>query len=345
MVNPEAIDLALPHEFEHQLVRGVEDGLVLDTEGGKIVDVEEASIVDLVCGDSPVREPIRLLLEELVQRVEAGGLPLVPRETPHGRLNRKGDSVILCAESGEPALVVLLVAMPFRDLLRCGGDAVGEGTESAPQHLDRCIGNVGQRAVEHSGISPGIQGKPVFMIEKRERAQVRLEPQLYLAPLQHHAVRISQPGHEDFVREHGVGGSPVDIEVFGVSGRLAVLQHIHPPEIVRTHDADVVRDDVEDVPHLVGAQRCDKLLEVLATPDFRIEGVVIDHVVAMDAPGSRAEVGRAIGVADTKRSEIGDDGRCVTKRESRVELDAVRGARNCAGRAFSPRQVPAPAAR
>ena len=77
-----------------------------------------------------------------------------------------------------------------------------------------------------------------------------------------------------------------------VGGSLPVLEHVHPPVVVGPQNADVVGHQVDDVPHPVRAQRRDELVEIGALADLGIEGVMVDHVIAVQrcrhAPGSRA---------------------------------------------------------
>ncbi len=52
-------------------MRLAEHGRELHADGGQLVDVEEAAVVDLLGGDAPVRETVRLLVEQPVEVVEA----------------------------------------------------------------------------------------------------------------------------------------------------------------------------------------------------------------------------------------------------------------------------------
>jgi hypothetical protein len=56
-------------------VRGFEDGRHFHPERDKLVDVEEAAVVDLVGGRPPVSQTIGLVLEQVVQHVEACRMP------------------------------------------------------------------------------------------------------------------------------------------------------------------------------------------------------------------------------------------------------------------------------
>ena len=70
------------------------------------------------------------------------------------------------------------------------------------------------------------------------------------------------------------------------------------------------------------------VVEILARADLRVERVVIDDVVAVHAAGARAEIGRAVDVADAERGEVGHERGRVLEREVCVELQAIGGARN-----------------
>src|SRR6185437_15671521 len=100
------------------------------------------------------------------------------------------------------------------------------------------------------------------------------------------------------------------------------------PGVVGSHDADVIRDDVQNVAHAVRAQLRHEAVEFLAAADLRVEGVVIDDVITVGAARARPEVGGAVDVTDAKRREVGDDRGQVLESESSVELYAVRGAGN-----------------
>src|SRR5207248_1541305 len=69
-------------------------------------------------------------------------------------------------------------------------------------------------------------------------------------------------------------------------------------------------------------------LEIIALPDLRVEGVVVDHVVAVRAAGAGAEIRRAVQVADSELCQVRNDRRGVAEREAGVELHPVGGARN-----------------
>jgi hypothetical protein len=168
----------------------------------------------------------------------------------------------------------------------------------------------------------------VTLVVGDERAALRLEAQLELAALQHRAVRVGEHRHQHLVGAVGIGGRPVDVEERGVARGLAVLQHVHPPGVVAAEDADVVRHDVDDVSHVVRAQRGDESLEIRECADLGVESVVVHDVVAVRAAGAGAEVGRAVHVADAECRQVRHDRRGLAEGEAGVQLQAVGGARN-----------------
>src|SRR5688572_8838187 len=108
---------------------------------------------------------------------------------------------------------------------------------------------------------------------------------------------------------------------------MTILEHIHPPGVLGAN-ANVIRHEVRNMPHTMRPQSGHEGLKVFARADLRIECVVIDHVIAMHAARPRAEVRRAVDVADAEIREVGDQRSSVTKSELRIELNAVSGARN-----------------
>ena len=69
MIDPQPVHVAADQQLEHQAVTFREDLGVLHANGRQFVDVEETPIIDLVGGGLPVREPIDLGVEQLVEVV------------------------------------------------------------------------------------------------------------------------------------------------------------------------------------------------------------------------------------------------------------------------------------
>ena len=87
VIDPQAVHVAADQQVEHKLVASVEDLGILHADGRQVVDVEEAAIVDLVGGRLPVREPIDLGVEQLVEAVEAVRVAGRAVELPDVRLD------------------------------------------------------------------------------------------------------------------------------------------------------------------------------------------------------------------------------------------------------------------
>ena len=96
------VSLPFAQELEDQRVRGGEDLRALHAQGGQFVDVEEAAIVDLVGGDAPERQAIRLLVEQLIEQIEAVRLVGVAVEQRDDR-RRRDRGPRRCCRSGRRA--------------------------------------------------------------------------------------------------------------------------------------------------------------------------------------------------------------------------------------------------
>ena len=118
MVDAEAGHAPLADPPEDQRVGRVEDVRVLRPQARQLGHVEEAPVVDLLGRDSPVGEPVDLLLQEPVERIEAGGVPDVPPIGGHVGIEELANPGARGAEAGEPPLDDLLLAPELLDLLR-----------------------------------------------------------------------------------------------------------------------------------------------------------------------------------------------------------------------------------
>ena len=103
VVDAQAVHAPLREQLEDQAMGGLEHRLVLHAQRGELVDIEEAAVVDLVGRDAPVRQAIRLRLEQLVQRVEARGLPGRAVELARGRVDAGRDRRVSRGKRGEAA--------------------------------------------------------------------------------------------------------------------------------------------------------------------------------------------------------------------------------------------------
>jgi hypothetical protein len=87
--------VARRHELQYPGVRRREHALVLDSHGDEVADVEEPPVVDLRAGHPPVRQPVRLLIQQPVQRVEAARITLAPIVRLHGLVDTAADVAVI----------------------------------------------------------------------------------------------------------------------------------------------------------------------------------------------------------------------------------------------------------
>ena len=80
-------------------------------------------------------------------------------------------------------------------------------------------------------------------------------------------------------------------------------------------------------PMSCSASARDEPVEIFRAADFGIEGAVVDDVVAVPAAGARAQIRRAVNVADAELRQVRHDRGRVAKRESAMQLQAVGRAR------------------
>ena len=183
MIDADAGDRAVPDQFEEQLVGRVEDFRQLHSDRGQIVHVEEAPVINFFRRDAPEGEPIRLIVQERIERIKtarvAGGAIDL-----RDRLHDRGlDLRRFLAAALEPSLDDFLFscALRYPSRIRRGSswqiferrnDALEFRIEilvlERRQFLERDLQNVAIRA--------GRDRKFVFVIAEIERA--RLEANL-----------------------------------------------------------------------------------------------------------------------------------------------------------------------
>ena len=117
-----------------------------------------------------------------------------------------------------------------------------------------------------------------------------VESQHELAALEHHAVGLAEHGHQQLAVQLVAQAFPIDVEEARVHRCMAVLQHVLPPGVVGAEHADVIRDDVEHLSHAVLPQRGAQPVEIGTAADLGIKRVVIDDIVAVQAPRARFEI-------------------------------------------------------
>ena len=107
------------HQLEREAVHLVEHHRVFHPQRGELVDVEEAPVVDLLRRDAPVGEPVRLHVEQPVER---------DRSCAAGRRRRSGGATLSSISAATPALALVERRQPPLDdflLARADRDRLG----------------------------------------------------------------------------------------------------------------------------------------------------------------------------------------------------------------------------
>ena len=200
-------------------MRRLEHLFVLRPQARQIVDVEEPPVVDLVCGDAPIREPVRLPLEQLMQRLErlaplrdavqrarrcarrAPRSPVIARKDPRG------------GAFGHDRLVVRDLALGLAGRAVCGGSACSERrmlSSSIPSVRSAAVrrrDSACTAGLENERISRRIERKPVLVVAHADGTGPLVELEHEIAREQHVAILIAEHGHEHLVSR--ASGSPV----------------------------------------------------------------------------------------------------------------------------------------
>ena len=163
----------------------------------QIVHVEEPPVIDFFRRDPPEREPIRLIVQERIERIETARIAGFAVDLFDCLDDRRLDLQRFLATPLEPALDDFLFSRAFRDPLRIGlsppwqifqrGDDALEFREEI-RVLERR--QFFQRDLENVAIGAGSNRELVFVVAKIKRA--RFEPDLQFAPLQNAAVLIAE---------------------------------------------------------------------------------------------------------------------------------------------------------
>src|SRR5438067_7401853 len=88
MIYPDTGHRSCSDQFKEELMGRIEHFRQFHPDRREIVHVEETPIVDLLCGDAPESEPIGLIVEERVERVEAARVARCAIDLRHRLLDR-----------------------------------------------------------------------------------------------------------------------------------------------------------------------------------------------------------------------------------------------------------------
>ena len=107
MINPQAVDATAGEQLQDEAVGVLEHDRILDANGREVVDVEEAPVIDLGRRDPPVGEPVRLCIDQAIERIEALGDADDAVEGLHGALDRLIDRAVRCDDLRKPLPQIL----------------------------------------------------------------------------------------------------------------------------------------------------------------------------------------------------------------------------------------------
>ena len=337
VIDAQTGDRAAAHELERETVDLLEDERIFHAQRGELVDVEEAAVVDLFGGDAPVREAVRLQVQQPVERVEAARLPGAAVQPADAALDQIADAAAGGGERREAPLDDLLLARAHRHrrgITIAARRQVAAGGEDALQLVGVGAGVILEplvnRALEHRGV--GVRRDRQRLIEVADEERAVAVGELQLLALEHLAVLAAEDRDQDLVGELILHRVPLDVEEAGEARARAVLEDVEPPRVGRPGDAHMVGHEVHDVAHAAGLQRRDPGPVVLVRADLRVEARGIGDVVAVRAAGHRLQVRRGVAVADPQIVEIVHDRAGVVETEALMKLEAIRGKRNASGR-------------
>jgi hypothetical protein len=159
---------------------------------------------------------------------------------------------------------------------------------------------------------------------RMEASALGIEVQLQGAVAQRLAVVGAQEGHQQLPAEQGVVGLPLDVEEGRVRAALPPFQYVQPPGVAIATDGHMVGHDIQDQPHVMGAQGIDQLHQRFFTSQFGVDPARVDHVVAVLRARPGGEDRRGIQVADSQLRQVGHLRSGVEQGEILVQLQALR---------------------
>ena len=177
-------------------MNGVEHPGQLDPNCRQIIDVEKTAIIDFFCRDPPKRQPIRLRVQQRIQRIKAARIARISIDLRHCFFDRLLDLW----------LDDLLFTGAFRNSFRIRFGALRQILERGQNALQfrikifvLVVGEILQRDFENVTISTGRDRQPALAIEKIKRSL--LETHLQFAALKHAPVLVAQNWQQNLVAQ------------------------------------------------------------------------------------------------------------------------------------------------
>ena len=126
VVDADTVYASVGKELPEKLVRRLEYLRPLHVKRGQRVHVEEPPVIDLVRRGAPVRQPIRLHLEQLVKGIETRRVAGDSVHVSHRIVDVPGNRRFVLRQSVQPRLRHFFLAVPLRDSARV---ALGVGRQ------------------------------------------------------------------------------------------------------------------------------------------------------------------------------------------------------------------------
>src|SRR5262249_34634973 len=313
-IEPQAVQAALGNKAANKPMNGVKSPAVFHAQSGQCVDVEEPPVVDLAASKSPMREPIVLALEQVMQGKNGRGVAsraISPKPTL--------DHVIPVGDRGEFGLEGWrLVA---RGIVRAA-IARREFEELAACRL---LARSGFRYdfLQNLAVTAGSDGQPMLVIPGGEAAPRCIIPKRDVTAFQRLAVGGSKNRDQDAAPRVRGQGLPIDIERSSAGRLRSPFQDIEPPRVVGIVNAHVVGHEIENEPNVRGIERSRQAPKRILAAKLRVERIVVDHVISVRAARTRLEERGSIEMADAKGLEIRHQYGRLVEAEIRSELETV----------------------
>src|SRR5438128_6471258 len=125
---------------------------------------------------------------------------------------------------------------------------------------------------------------------KAELALFLFKREAQFSPIEGDSILVAENGTPHFALKFVVERIPIDIEELCIGRRFLTLHNIKPPDIVAAHDSHVVGNDVENLSHAMLMQGRNEFVVLFESTDFRIQLMVVNDVVTLQAPGPSTQI-------------------------------------------------------
>src|SRR5262249_22610624 len=113
MINAQAGYGSSVNEFKQKCMRAPKNALVLHSNGGQLVDVEESSVVDFFGLNTPKGQSIRLVIDDLLQKIKGLGPADFAGKMGQVRVDKGRYGGADLVQRGQPAFGDFLLASAF----------------------------------------------------------------------------------------------------------------------------------------------------------------------------------------------------------------------------------------